>query len=49
MKYFKSYIKAEVRDIIGIKPIGLLKYQNTIEEVLERPYVQCIMEPVEIK
>lgn len=49
MRYIKEYVKVEVTDMFGIEPTGLLKYQSTINEILERPYIQCIMEPIEIK
>ena len=49
MRYLKLSMKAEVAEIIGTETIGMSKYKNMAEDILSRDYVQCIMEPVEIR
>lgn len=45
MRYLKNYVKVE----FGLEATGLLKYQSAVNAILERPHLQCIMEPVEIR
>ncbi len=49
MRYFKGYVKTEVNEMIGIEVNGLAKYQSVAEDLMKRPYLQCVMEPIEIR
>ncbi|MBE6311297.1 MAG: signal peptide peptidase SppA [Bacteroidales bacterium] len=49
MRYLKISMKAEVNEILGTETNGLSKYKTMAEDILSRDYVQCIMEPVEIR
>ncbi len=49
MRYLRGYVMAEIGDVINVKTDRLYKYQDMVNNIMERDHIQCLMDPVEIK